>query len=128
MGFLLGSISRIHSKMREKSKSRLRSSHWDEVRDEHIAKHSACAACGSVEQLQVHHVIPFHLRPDLELMPENLITLCMDEYNCHLTLGHGGSFSCYNPNVREDARKFSAADGGERKSILIESKKKRLKA
>jgi hypothetical protein len=53
----------------------------------------------------VHHVIPFHLRRDLELDPENLITLCenkRDGVNCHLLFGHLGCFKSFNPSVRAD--------------------------
>ena len=47
--------------------------------------------------------MPFHLDPALELDPTNLITLCMDEKECHLHIGHGGSFKQYNPEVRRMA-------------------------
>jgi hypothetical protein len=58
--------------------------------------------------VQVHHVRPFHLRPELELDPDNLISLCMAEgRHCHLAVGHGGDFKAYNLHVRtfaENAR------------------------
>jgi len=47
--------------------------------------------------------MPFHLDPAKELDPTNLITLCMSKKECHLYIGHGGSFKQYNPNVRSDA-------------------------
>jgi hypothetical protein len=47
--------------------------------------------------------MPFHLDPNKELDTTNLITLCMGEKECHLHIGHGGSFRQYNPNVRTDA-------------------------
>lgn len=63
--------------------------------------------------MQVHHVIPFHWcvllgRPDLELDPRNLITLCEDEAgkpgeNHHLLVGHLGSFQSANLDVEVDA-------------------------
>lgn len=94
-----------------------RSPHWDAVRDAHIAKHPACEACGSPDDLAVHHVKPFHLYPQLELDPNNLISLCSSDrtpdngiksLNCHLHIGHRcadgrGRWTCENPNVRKDA-------------------------
>jgi 5-methylcytosine-specific restriction endonuclease McrA len=53
--------------------------------------------------LNVHHKKPFHLFPQLELEPTNLITLCMESgKDCHIKLGHGDNFKAYNPNVEED--------------------------
>jgi hypothetical protein len=45
-------------------------------------------------------VIPFHIRPNLELDPSNLITLCRGH---HLYVGHNGNWKLWNPRVREDA-------------------------
>ena len=67
---------------------------------------SRCIACGSEKHLQVHHIKPFHLHPELELEPSNLIVLCMDTNECHLKLGHGGSFKRENKNVLTDAYDF----------------------
>jgi len=77
-----------------------RSPHWPTVQHKHLKKFPACAACGGNTNLNVHHKQPFHLYPDLELEPTNLITLCMDgDKDCHIKLGHGGNFKAYNPNV-----------------------------
>jgi len=54
----------------------------------------------------VHHVVPFHLAPDLELEPGNLLTLCESKkygINCHQLIGHLGNYRRWNPSVREDA-------------------------
>lgn len=64
-----------------------------------------CEACGRGGRwsVDVHHIIPFQLAPDLELDPENLITLCTGKLRgggCHLLLGHGMSFRTFNPSVR----------------------------
>jgi hypothetical protein len=63
--------------------------------------------------VQVHHVIPFHWcvllgRPDLELDPRNLITLCEAEAgrpgeDHHLLVGHVDSFRSANLDVEVDA-------------------------
>jgi len=87
---------------KDKGVDKERSPHWPSVQHHFIQKHPSCAACGSTQHLNVHHVQPFHLHPELELEESNLITLCMDN-DCHLLIGHGDSFKAYNPNVREDA-------------------------
>src|SRR5258708_4754189 len=54
-----------------------RSSEWPRVEKEHRLHEPACVACGyQGPGIQVHHVRPFHLHPNLELDPRNLITLC----------------------------------------------------
>lgn len=83
-----------------------RSSHWPTVRKHFIAANPTCAACGGTEKLEVHHKQPFHLNPDLELNPNNLIPLCeSDSYGiiCHLTIGHLGNYKNFNPDVVKDA-------------------------
>lgn len=81
-----------------------RSPQWDSLREDFLADHPTCAACGGFQHLQVHHCEPFHLRPDLELDPTNLITLCQAPNRlCHIRLGHCWSWMSWNPNVREDA-------------------------
>lgn len=87
-----------------------RSSKWPAVRAAYLADHPVCAACGQADQLNVHHVVPFHFDRKLELDPSNLITLCTDgigHTNCHLMIGHGGNYKCANPCVREDAARFN---------------------
>ena len=77
-----------------------RSPHWPTVQHKHLKKFPICAACGGSINLNVHHKQPFHLYPELELEPSNLITLCMDgDKDCHIKLGHGSNFKAYNPNV-----------------------------
>jgi hypothetical protein len=81
-----------------------RSPHWPTVEHKYLKEHPTCAACGTTLKVQVHHKKPFHLHPELELDPNNLISLCMDgDKDCHLRVGHGDSFKAYNPNVVEDA-------------------------
>ena len=80
-----------------------RSNHWPAVEHNHLKLNPVCACCGGNTHLNVHHRKPFHLFPELELEPTNLITLCMDgDKDCHIKLGHGGNFKAYNPNVDED--------------------------
>lgn len=89
----------------------VRSEHWPKVREQHLAMHPVCVVCGGTTKLNVHHIKPFHLYPDLELDPTNLVTLCeakRDGVNCHLFFGHLGNFRSFNENVREDAPLWGA--------------------
>ena len=54
----------------------MRSDQWPKVRKTHLASHPTCELCGGEKKLEVHHMRPFHLHPELELEPSNLITLC----------------------------------------------------
>lgn len=84
-----------------------RSGHWPTVRKTHLEAHPTCELCGGQAKLEVHHIRPFHLHPDLELDPSNLITLCeanKDGVNCHLLFGHLGSFKSFNVSVLVDAK------------------------
>lgn len=88
-----------------------RSPHWPAVRQEHLKKEPRCALCNGDKKLNVHHLLPFHLRKDLELDPTNLITLCEnkeDGVNCHLLFGHLGNFRSYNPNCVKDVQEWQA--------------------
>lgn len=82
-----------------------RSSQWPTHRKHWLELNSECTACGSKEGLQVHHVKPFHLARELELDYNNYITLCeaTGGRECHLHVGHKGSFRNENPAVRKDA-------------------------
>lgn len=77
-----------------------RSSQWPAVRRNWVRSNPYCAACGTTRELEVHHVVPFHIEPARELDTSNLITLCD---GCHFYLGHLRDWSRHNPLVREDA-------------------------
>jgi 5-methylcytosine-specific restriction endonuclease McrA len=89
-----------------------RSSEWQSVRKSFVKRHPYCEACGSMKSINVHHVEPFHLRPDLELDEWNLITLCRRH---HFEIGHDPdgpwkpgkpNWSKSNPLVRSHAEQF----------------------
>ena len=91
-------------------KGHKRSSKWGKVRLEHLTKQPNCAVCGSLKKTEVHHIQPFHLKPELELDPGNLITLCESWNNgicCHLLVGHLGNYKKENPDVKKDAKQWS---------------------
>lgn len=95
---------------RQKTRGHKRSSLWPGVRKEHLRSNGACAVCGGRRQLNVHHIIPFHLEPERELDANNLITLCEGNatINCHLRFGHWGNYARkYNPSIREDAQTWA---------------------
>jgi hypothetical protein len=81
-----------------------RSSRWAIIRREHLENNPDCAACGRNKKLEVHHIQPFHLNPDLELDLNNLITLCDDP--CHFVFGHLMNYKSWNPNVVKDCETY----------------------
>ncbi len=93
-------IARKHGKAR--------SPQWARVAREHRLREPACVVCGyKGRKLQVHHIKPFHLHPQLELDPKNLITLCETRgREHHLLLGHLEAWESYNEHIREDATHF----------------------
>lgn len=103
---------RAHVRDLRSGKARLflpRSPQWAKIRREHLVKQPVCQACGSKENLEVHHKMPFHKEPAKELDPNNLITLCesgANGVNCHLAWGHLGSFRSYNVHVERDAAEW----------------------
>ena len=113
-----------------------RSPRWASVRKKHLKLHPACEACGSTERVQVHHIKPFHLFPQFELEPTNLITLCekviTDDDNTndnhHLKLGHGGNFHKNNKNSLKDVQKYRMArtNLGKLKHYDLRSSKKKI--
>lgn len=114
------------SNLREKRKDHQRSPEWKRVREKFIKDNPKCAACGETNHLQVHHIMPFHLHPELELDPNNLVVLCMDINECHLLIGHGDSWKSYNPNVKKDVIRFNSSDKPHRQFIIEDIRSKRI--
>jgi len=85
-----------------------RSSKWPTVRKHFLEKHPYCEVCGSKNNLNVHHMKPFHLEPELELDESNLITLCEGKsVNCHFLFGHFCNWKNFNPDVVKDSAEWS---------------------
>jgi len=80
-----------------------RSSRWPALRAAHLKDNPRCICCGSKTNLEVHHILPFHLYPDQELAGGNLVTLCEAGGNCHFLIGHLKDWKSYNLDVRKDA-------------------------
>ncbi len=85
-----------------------RSPQWGRVERTHLLNEPACVVCGYLGKgVQVHHIKPFHLHPNLELDPRNLITLCeVTGRDHHLLIGHLDDWESFNVNVREDAKYY----------------------
>ena len=84
-----------------------RSSLWRECRNRYIRRFPKCAACGGTKKLEVHHIVPFHQDPSIELDHTNLITLCRRKkygISCHILIGHKGTWKDINPGVRGMAK------------------------
>jgi len=64
----------------------------------HRKKSPVCEATGKTDRLEVHHLIPVSIAPDLAGEPANLITL---NKHAHLVIGHAGNYKRYVTNVRE---------------------------
>lgn len=79
-----------------------RSSKWNKVRDDFLKDNPFCEACGVKADI-VHHILPYHFEPNLELDESNLISLCSE---CHLVLAHLKSFKRFDPDIKEVARLF----------------------
>jgi 5-methylcytosine-specific restriction enzyme A len=83
-----------------------RSPKWPAVRRKHLKLQPTCMACGTLMNLEVHHIHPVHVYPDQELDPTNLITLCETPTNfCHYIFGHLGlSWYKWDPSVGVNAK------------------------
>lgn len=92
----------------------------------HLQLNPKCAACGSSDGCQAHHVQPYNKFPDLGANPNNFITLCERGIECHLHVGHGGNFKMYNPDVREDAADYLSMNDAARRVLLDRIRAKRL--
>lgn len=82
-----------------------RSPHWPAFRANYFKEEGCyCHYCGSVKDVELHHIQPYHLHPELELVRSNVIGLCESfGTNDHLHIGHLGDWKSYNPRVREQA-------------------------
>ena len=73
---------------------------WAKLALEWLEANPKCAACGRTEGCVPHHVVPVHVKPEFELSPTNLLTLCP---KCHLVIGHGGNWKHWNVYAAETA-------------------------
>lgn len=98
------SVFRLYSQQIQTTVQSLtqRSGSWRTIRNKHIQKNPHCAICGSKQNLTVHHIKSFNENPELELVPENLITLCENKnLNCHFVFGHKMKWNNINRNIHQ---------------------------
>jgi len=92
-------------------KGKKRAPSWSRFRKRYIAAIGRCEICARKRGLEAHHIIPFHIAPDLELNTGNLIALCR---RCHLFVGHLGSWQKFNVSVVSDAVTWRVKMEGDR--------------
>lgn len=93
----------FHRDAGEVAAGRKRSPKWPAVRIAYLRENAACEVTGDTTDVDVHHIIPFNVRPDLELDPRNLIALSNKPITAHFLFGHLLDWKSNNPAVREDA-------------------------
>lgn len=81
-----------------------RSPDWKKIRKQHLLLQPFCQACGKINDLEVHHIVPVHVDPAKELDLNNLITLCSKQ--CHLTFGHLMDYKSWNKDVVNDCQSY----------------------
>jgi 5-methylcytosine-specific restriction protein A len=80
-----------------------RSSQWTSIRKQHLKENNSCSGCGRKDKLEVHHIEPYHVNPNRELDPSNLVTLCK---SCHFAIGHLMDWSSWNIDVINDCKVY----------------------
>ena len=87
----------------ERTLGAARSSVWPKFRAEHIKDY--CELCLKKDiPLELHHILPFNLYPELELDHTNVVTGCR---SCHLKFYHLGSFRSFNEFIKEHIKLFA---------------------
>ena len=69
----------------------------------------------------MHHIHPFHLHPEMELEPWNLITLCEKRgHDCHFVFGHFHNWRAFNPIVKQYAYWYAHDSKKARERLVAE--------
>ena len=72
-----------------------RSGKWTSFRKRHIK--DKCEVCKRTKRLELHHIVPFWVSPDIELDPLNVVTL---DRRCHFAFGHFFNWRDWNINIK----------------------------
>ncbi len=77
-----------------------RAGEWAKLRARFVKENPVCVVSGLRTNVEVHHVVPFHEDPGLELVWENLRTVSRPY---HFLVGHLCSWADANPDFDADA-------------------------
>lgn len=91
-----------------------RSPKWSSLRDRFTKEKKRCAISGLETDLEVHHVKPFHLFPDLELEWDNL---CLLTRPIHYLVGHCCKWSYYNARFPQHLDQWRENVAAARKAV-----------
>lgn len=80
----------------------VRSHEWRYFRNMNIK--DKCEICGSKFFLELHHVFPFHIRPDLELDENNVVTVCRRH---HYEFCHFLNWKKFNIDIKNHIEKIN---------------------
>lgn len=80
-----------------------RSSAWASFRNKNIK--GKCEICDSRFFLELHHVKPYHLFPELELDPNNVVTACRKH---HFEFCHFFDWKKFNKDIKNHIEQIHA--------------------
>jgi len=93
-----------------------RSPKWPELSKQIIKKHPICSACNVNMNLEVHHIKPFHLYPELELIEDNCMVFCRLH---HFIIGHFCDWGGWNVKAVRDAVRYKSSLHRNKKNMRI---------
>lgn len=67
-----------------------------------------CAACGDYRRVELHHIVPVSVSPELMCIDTNIVPLC---HTHHFIIGHLSNWNNYNPHVLADINRFRLSRG-----------------
>lgn len=93
---MIGQLQRLYLNLKAPDGASLNWS-WQRCRKAFLRRvGKVCVCCKSKKKIEVHHILPRHIRPDLTVVMTNLIALCN---GCHFHIGHLNSYFTYNEEV-----------------------------
>lgn len=77
---------------------------WRKTARLYMVDHKVCELCAEDSELQVHHVVPWHISAELRFVLSNLVCLCQP---CHFRFGHWRRWKDSNPEIRQLCEQIS---------------------
>ena len=71
---------------------------WRKVRNDFVSRHPRCRMCETTTDIEVHHIIPWHVDENLRYAEHNLVTLCRPD---HFRFGHWRNWRSQNSHIIE---------------------------